>query len=89
MTDQQSATGAKGPAKPATTKTGVRTKSEDLCKLLSRRNGATAAQVQKQMGWQPHTVRAAISRLRTTGLSVDLDRSGRVARYRLVSGEGW
>jgi biotin operon repressor len=88
MIDQQSATGAERPAKPATTRTGVRTKSEDLRKLLSRRKGATGAQVQKQLGWQPHTVRAAISRLRTAGASVELDRSGRVARYRLLPGGG-
>ena len=86
MTDQQSATGIEGPAKPATTKNGVRTKSEGLRKLLSRRTGATVAQIQKQLGWRPHTVRAAISRLRSTGVPVELDRSGRVARYRLVSG---
>jgi predicted ArsR family transcriptional regulator len=86
MTDQQSSTAAKVPAKPGAIKTGARTKSEDLRKLLSRRNGATVAQVQKQMGWQPHTVRAAISRLRTAGVSVELDRSGKLARYRLLPG---
>ncbi len=86
MTDQQSATGAEGPAKPATTNTGVRAKSEDLHKLLTRQNGAAVAQVQKQMGWQPHRVRAAISRLRTTEVSIELDRSGKVARYRILPG---
>ncbi len=32
--------------------------------LLSRPRGATMGQLQKALGWQPHTVRAAISRLR-------------------------
>ncbi len=62
-------------------------KADTLRKMLSRRNGATSAQIQKQLSWQPHTVRAAISRLRSSGLSIDLDRSGRVARYRVVSGD--
>ncbi len=64
-----------------------RPKSDTLRRLLSRRHGAAVAQLQKQLGWQPHTVCAAISRLRSSGLSVELDRSGKVARYRVVSGE--
>jgi DNA-binding transcriptional regulator PaaX len=65
-----------------------RSKSDLLHKLLSRRNGATVAQLQKQLGWQPHTVRAAISRLRSSGASIELDRSGKVARYRVIDGAG-
>ena len=64
-----------------------RSKSDTLRRLLSRRHGATVAQLQKQLGWQPHTVRAAISRLRSSGLSVELNWSGKVARYRAVSGD--
>ena len=64
-----------------------RPRRDTLRRRLSRRHGATVAQLQKQLGWQPHTVRAAISRLRSSGLSVELDRSGKVARYRVVSGE--
>lgn len=62
-------------------------KTETLRKLLSRRTGATAVQIQKQLGGQAHTVRAAISRLRSSGVPVELDRSGRVTRYRLFPGE--
>ena len=64
-----------------------RLKADTLRKLLSRHNGATSVQIQKQLSWQPHTVRAAISRLRSSGLSIDIDRSGRVARYRVVTGD--
>ncbi len=63
-------------------------KSDILRKLLVRKQGATVAQLQKQFGWQPHTVRAAISRMRSSGLSVELDRSGKVARYRALPGGG-
>jgi DNA-binding transcriptional regulator PaaX len=59
-----------------------------LRKLLLRKQGATVAQIQKQLGWQPHTVRAAISRLRSSGFSIELDRSGKVTRYRVLSGGG-
>jgi hypothetical protein len=62
-------------------------KSEKLRRLLSRPSGATVAQVQAQLAWQPHTVRAAILRLRAAGFSVKLDRSGKVTRYRLVAGQ--
>jgi len=62
-------------------------KSDTLRRFLSRRHGATVAQLQRQLGWQPHTVRAAISRLRSSGLSVKTDRSGRVGRYRVMSGD--
>jgi hypothetical protein len=65
----------------------VKTKTEALRKLLLRRKGATVAQIQKCLIWQPHTVRAAISRLRTSGVTIELDRSGRVARYRALSME--
>ncbi len=70
--------------KPSTRKTTVETKTDALCKLLLRPNGATTAQIQKCLVWQPHTVRAAISRLRTSGVVIELDQSGKVARYRAV-----
>ena len=64
-----------------------RLKADTLRKMLSRRKGATSVQIQQQMGWHPHTVRAAVSRLRSSGQSIDLDRSGKVARYRVLSGD--
>lgn len=63
-------------------------KTDMLRKLLARRTGATVVQIEKQLGWQPHTIRAAISRLRSSGVTIEHDRSGRVARYRIVPGEG-
>ena len=80
------------PPVSKTLKTGqpmpvVETKTEALRKLLLRPNGATGAQIQRCLIWQPHTVRAAISRLRTSGVVIELDQSGKVARYRAVSME--
>ena len=87
MTEQQIEATPPGSAMPRPGKKVGKTKSDDLRQLLSRRTGATIAQLQKKLGWQPHTIRAAISRLRSAGLSIDLDRSGKVARYRLVCGQ--
>lgn len=87
MTEQLTTAAAPVAPKPALPKRLPPSKTETLRKLLSRRTGATAAQIQKQLGWQPHTIRAAISRLRSSGVPVELDRSGRVARYRLLPGE--
>lgn len=64
-----------------------KTKIEVLRRLLLWRNGATPVQIQTDLAWQLHTVRAAISRLRQSGLSIELDRSGSVSRYRAVPGE--
>ena len=62
-------------------------KAEILHKLLARKRGTTVAQFENQLGWQPHTVRAAISRLRSSGLPIELVRSGKSARFRAVRGE--
>ena len=40
------------------------TKTDAVLKLLGRQQGATVAQLQKATGWQPHSVRAALSGLR-------------------------
>ena len=87
MTEQRFQTLATGSAKSRPSKLVGKSKTEVLHNLLSRRNGATVAQVQLRLGWQPHTVRAAISRLRSSGRPIKLDRSGRVPRYCSVVGD--
>ena len=88
MTDQPTAKLTSDPAQQRAARPIPKPKTEMLRKLLTRRTGATVVQIQKQLGWQPHTIRAAISRLRSSGVTVELDRSGRVARYRSMPGEG-
>ena len=78
---------ATGSLKPKSKNLTGKTKVEILRNHMSRPNGVTVAQIQKRLVWQPHTIRAAISRLRSSGLPIALDRSGRGARYRVVSGE--
>ena len=43
------------------------TKTDAVLKLLGRQQGATVAQLQKATGWQPHSVRAALTGLRQEG----------------------
>ena len=51
--------------------------------MLRRPRGATQKQLEKALDWQPHTVRAAISRLRKEGADVLLDRSVKTPAYRI------
>lgn len=87
MSEQLIEAAAPVTPRPAPPKIIAPSKTETLRKLLSRRTGATVPQIQKHLNWQPHTIRAAISRLRSSGVLVELDRSGRTARYRLLHGE--
>ena len=62
------------------------TKAARLEAMLRRPKGATQRQLEASLGWQPHTVRAALSRLRKAGAVVTLDRSVRTPTYRIDSG---
>lgn len=53
--------------------------------MLSRPRGATQKQLERALGWQPHSVRAAISQLRKGGSDILLDRRGRTPTYRIVA----
>ena len=46
------------------------TKIETILKQLHRPNGASIAQLQKTVGWQPHSLRAALTGLRKKGHEV-------------------
>lgn len=50
--------------------TRPKTKRVKLATLISRKSGASIEILQTQLGWQPHTIRAEISRLRKSGLTV-------------------
>ena len=61
-----------------------KTKKERLEALLKRKGGVSIALIQKELGWLPHTVRAAISGVRKGGVPVECTpgKSGPV--YRIV-----
>ncbi len=61
------------------------TRSAQLTKLLRRKSGASMAQIQTAFGWQPHTVRAAISAQRKAGHRIERTRSDTGPVYRIVT----
>ena len=75
--------GTKARLRSASNKT-ARTKTARLEALLSRARGATLAQLQRGLGWQPHTVRAAVSRLRKAGHTIELEEMKGRKAYRLA-----
>ncbi len=52
-----------------------KTKADRLIDLLSKPSGARGSIVAKRLGWQPHTVRAALSGLRKRGFDVRTSKS--------------
>ena len=47
------------------------TKAALIRRMLTRKAGADLATLQKETGWQSHSVRAALSTLRKTGYTID------------------
>lgn len=64
-------------------------KREKLIRLVSRKNGSRTNQLEKELGWQSHTVRAAICGLRKTGIKIETrkTKSGQII-YRLIPADG-
>jgi len=63
------------------------TKRAQLLKLVNRKSGASIDTIQLKLGWQPHTIRAEISRLRKQGLVVTCAPSTKGAVYRACEPE--
>lgn len=81
-------TSPKGPkaasaAKGAKTKS--RTKKDQLIRMLSTKAGVDIATIGARLGWQGHSVRAALSGLRKSGhaLHTQKGREGGPSRYRI------
>lgn len=71
------------------TKTRAKSKREQLIAALSKPNGVRTSVLAAKFDWQPHTLRAAISRLRSEGLNVQSKRSEKHKEtvYSLVQSE--
>ncbi|WP_290770967.1 DUF3489 domain-containing protein [Hoeflea sp.] len=64
--------------KPARSgKSGAKTKQEQLVALLFKPNGARISTITQKLGWQAHTVRAAVSGLRKQGYEVVTSKSAK------------
>ena len=64
-------------------RTAKKTKRDQLIALLGRKRSLTLEALSEALGWQTHTTRAAISRLRSSGLNVETIKNakGRPTRY--------
>ena len=61
------------------------TKKDTVVKLLRRAQGATIEQLQKATGWQPHSIRAALTGLRKKGHDVTRGRNAKgVTVYKIA-----
>ncbi len=75
------ATRPKGKKPQTTARPG--TKQALLIDLLKRKKGATIEAIVETLGWLPHTVRAALTRLRQQGFRIERVREDGVSRYRI------
>ena len=62
------------------------TKQATLVDMMRTANGATIAQMGARMGWQPHSVRAAITGLRKRGYRVERQLEDGTSRYSIAPG---
>ena len=53
------------------------TKPETILKLVRRKSGATLKAMQDATGWQPHSVRAALTGLRKKGHDIKRGKDGK------------
>ena len=58
------------------------TKKAQLVQMLNRSSGARIGTIENKLGWQPHTIRAEISRLRKQGYPVTCASSAKGPVYR-------
>ena len=61
-----------------------RTKSGIMLDLLKRSKGASIGQLRQATGWQPHSVRAALTGFRKRGHEIERGVESGVSRYRIV-----
>lgn len=61
------------------------TKVDEILALLQRREGAAIAEMTTATGWQPHSVRAAMTGLRKRGVTVTREKQGGITRYRAAA----
>lgn len=61
------------------------TKKAQLIHALSRKSGVGLEPLCKDLGWQPHTLQAALSRLRKEGYVLDQQMGKSGAAFRIVT----
>lgn len=72
-----------------TQKKPTATKLETILKLVRRKSGATLNSLQDATGWQPHSVRAALTGLRKKGHAIERAQDVKgVTVYRIAAAAG-
>ena len=73
----QKARDRKRAATQQNAKTATKSKKDQLVALLSKPNGARVSLLVERLGWQAHTVRAALSGLRKQGFEISTSKSAK------------
>ena len=87
MTKQTTKVPAGANTKPAIKKALAKPRETKIGKfiaLLTRREGATLNEMIEATGWLPHTTRAALTGLKKKGHTIERDKLGDKACYRIT-----
>lgn len=68
---------AKAGSRAGASKSGAKSKQDQLIGLLSKPNGARMSVIIDRLGWQAHTVRAAVSGLRKRSFEIATSKSAK------------
>lgn len=84
-TEKTNASNSKGRSTKPVRSPKPASKTDQLKAALARKCGASSSALEKKLGWQKHTVRAAISRLRKAGVDIVTEKNTKTgeAVYRL------
>ena len=90
QTTETTAPRARKERKSAPASTPSKTKKDRFVDLLRAKAGSDVKTLAEALGWQPHTVRAALTGLRKAGVAVEKmpARKGELTRYRINSKRG-
>jgi len=69
----------------STTATSSKSTKAILIQLPKRKKGATLDDIMGAIGWKRHSGRVAISGLRKSGYTIDLEQSPKGNRYRIAT----
>ncbi len=75
---------ARGTKTKVETADDRRTKADTILDLVQRPTGASIAELTKATGWQPHSVRAALTGLRKRGHDIERSVESGTSRYRII-----
>ncbi len=69
------------------TQSKPKTKKAQLIQMLTRKAGADVTTISEQLGWLPHTTRAALTGLRKAGFEISAEKNddGKPACYRIIA----